>query len=124
MIMMYERDDFRIVHESIRDMRDSGRMNPAQVIVCQGHALTIGAGTSDNLTVFTDDIDNTLYVLSTNSMLDYLGLEIFDLNDGEQVGEVFLQFESDLQGINDMLGMDWQYASEEQIIDKLLEYTA
>ena len=55
------------------------------------HGLTfeIGAGSSDEVAVYTDS--ECIYVFSINYRLEYCGLEIFDKKDGGKVGDMFIQ---------------------------------
>ena len=62
--------------------REAGRYNPAlevsfKIPSCGWHkTVTIGAGYSDELDVFYEG--NRLYVMATNSALEYVGLEVFE----------------------------------------------
>jgi len=81
-----------IDEEPYERQKDAGRYNPARAIVYQWdkmtYNVTIDAGTSDDVDVYHEG--NTLYVLSRNYGLDYVGLELIE--NGEIVGEVFFQY--------------------------------
>lgn len=49
----------------------------------------ISAGLSDKVAVYRDS-DFNIYVLSQNSVLDYIGLEVFN-SIGEDIGNIFFQ---------------------------------
>jgi hypothetical protein len=49
----------------------------------------IGAGSSDDIHVYTDN--ESVYVYSENDSLEYASLEVFDKETTEQQNEVFLQ---------------------------------
>lgn len=59
------------------------------VLQVHGRALEISSGTDDSVTVFSNS--DRIYVYSENNRLDYCGMEVFDRNDGERIGDVFFQ---------------------------------
>lgn len=123
MYRLYPEQDFILDLESIRDMCNAGRYNRAQIIVLQEQVLTIGAGRSDSIHVYIDD-DDLVYVLAINEGLGYVGMEIFDLKLKDKVGDIFLQREEDIGGLEDMLGCDWVWAEHDVLIDTLAGYLA
>ena len=106
--------------ESWDDQSAAGRYNPAfQVRIDGGPVLTIAAGGSDSVDVFTDH--GLYYVISVNSGLEYAGLEVFD-NEGNQIdeGSVFLQADYEVREILGTRGVD---LSPMSICKRLAQYT-
>jgi hypothetical protein len=58
-------------------------------INCLGLKLDISAGNSDDLYVYHNK--DSIYVLSINYKLEYVGLQQFDRQGGGLIGEVFIQ---------------------------------
>lgn len=75
--------------ETQEEQRKAGRYNPAQVIIWRGHRYAIGAGSRDDVDLFTEG--GALYVLARNYGLTYAGLEIF--KDGERIADTFTDYE-------------------------------
>ena len=77
--------------ESVEDMIKAGRFNPSLEITFRDksgqHTHKISAGTDDVLNVYRGGMET--YVLSRNSRLDYVGLEVFE--GVEKQGSVFFQ---------------------------------
>ena len=84
--------------ETYDEQREAGRYNPATVIVWRGHRYAIGAGTSDDLDLFTEG--RALYVLARNRGLSYAGLEVF--RDGERIADIFVQDEERGDYLNEL----------------------
>lgn len=78
--------------ETLDEQRSSGHWIPATVIIWHGHRYVIGAGTKDEVDLFTEN--GALYVLSRNRGLGYAGLEVF--RDGERIADVFC--DGEIQG--------------------------
>lgn len=81
---------YEFERETLDEQREAGRWNPATVIVWRGQRYTIGAGTADDVDVFTEG--GALYVLARNRGMSYAGLEVF--RDGERIADIFVD-ESD-----------------------------
>ena len=85
-------DDYIINDETWEKQSEAGRYNPALEITYKidgkEYTNTLGAGTSDNITVMVDK-QGYIYVLTENRYLDYMGLEIF--KEGENLGDMFLE---------------------------------
>lgn len=88
-------DSYDWDRETIAEQSASGRYNPAQVVVWNGHRHAIGAGTADDVDLF--EADGALIVLARNHGLTYAGLEVWQ--DGERVADTF----TDLEGPADEL---------------------
>jgi len=87
-------DDYTIDDESWEKQSEAGRYNPAQEITYEmngkEYTNTLSAGTRDSITVMiSKDEEHYIYVLTENSGLDYMGLQIF--YEGEERGDMFLQ---------------------------------
>jgi len=82
---------FSISKESYEDMLAAGRHNPCLEISFRDrsghHTHKLSAGYGDILDVYREG--PTTYVLSTNSRLGYIGLEI--LQGAEKTGAIFLE---------------------------------
>ena len=78
-------------------------------------AIPLGVGRSDHIHVFKES--TVLYVLSTNSMLGYLGLEIFDAASGEEYEQIFLQYQWELE---EYLGKEWEQMEPVAIVRKIV----
>ncbi len=79
--------EYEIERESIEEQLAAGRYNPALVVTFRGHRCTLGAGTTDTLHLFEEG--GTLFALSGNDPLGYMGLQAFC--DGEEIGDTFAQ---------------------------------
>lgn len=86
-------NNYSINKESTEDMINAGRFNPCLQIIFRdrsgNHTHKLSAGDSDVLDVYREGIET--YVLSTNSRLAYIGLEIFE--GPEKQGSVFFQWD-------------------------------
>ena len=82
---------YSITKESFWDMLHEKRFNPCLEITFRDksgeHTHKLSAGYSDVLDVYREGSET--YVLSTNSMLGYVGLEI--LEGPDKTGAIFLQ---------------------------------
>ena len=83
--------NYRISKEDFWEMLHAKRHNPCLVITFKDksgkHTHKLSAGYRDILDIYREGIET--YVLSTNSRLDYVGLEIFE--GSEKQGSIFLQ---------------------------------
>jgi len=77
--------------------------------------VPIAAGRSDHVHVFRES--TVLYVLSTNSTIGYIGLEIFDASSGEEYDNIFLQFQWEFE---EYLGAKWSELTPLTIIKKFI----
>jgi hypothetical protein len=84
-------NNYSINKESIEDMINAGRFNPCLEITFRDrsgkHTHNLSAGYSDVLDVYREGIET--YVLSTNSMLGYVGIDVFE--GAEKTGSIFLE---------------------------------
>lgn len=83
--------NYRISKEDFWEMLHAKRHNPCLVIKFKDksgtHTHKLSAGYGDVMDIYREGIET--YVLSTNSRLDYVGLEIFE--GPEKQGSIFLQ---------------------------------
>ena len=70
---------------------------------------------SDHVHVFRES--TVQYVLSTNSTIVYIGLEIFDASSGEEYDNIFLQFQWEFE---EYLGAKWRELTPLTIIRKFI----
>ena len=88
---MQEFLDYEITEEDFEKQRWGERYNPALEITYNidgtKYINTLQCGFRDNITCFICD-HKDIYVLTTNSGLNYAGLEIF--NSGQELGDIFL----------------------------------
>ena len=98
--------DYTIRKEDLNTQHGAGRYNPALEIVYTidnvKYINTLSAGYRDDINVYLNKQTDSLYVLTENSGLEYMGLEIF--NKGENCGDVFLN-SSDLETDFDLFDM-------------------
>ena len=80
---------FDIETETQEEQREAGRWHPAAVVVWRGARHIIGAGTADDVDIFTEG--GALYVIARNYSLEYAALEVF--RDGERIADVFAEHE-------------------------------
>ena len=108
--------NYSINQESLEDMLESGRFNPILEITFQDKPgrYKLGAGYGDDLNVYREGAE--VFILYTNDMLGYVGLEIFV--ESEKQGEIFLE-EYELK---DVLGR--RNLAPFNVIKKLREYIA
>ncbi len=111
---------FRLSDESVESQQQAGRYNPAQVchfrIGAKHVSHTIGAGRSDDISVFTHG--GLGVILTYNRRLDYVGLEVVD-SAGTLVGDVFLQGQEHYKITLGPKGLDLR---ETTIATRLMEY--
>lgn len=101
-----------------------GHYGPSQVYYIEGNRFVIGAGSRDDVTVFTDG--ETYWFLVENGGIGYVGLEVHDTDDqGEEgepgnteVGAVFFQEHWEIEQVSE----DWDELTDKQKIDLLQEY--
>ena len=83
--------NYSISKETLEEMLDSGRFNPSLEITLrdragqQTHKLSGGYG--DDLEVYREG--SAIFILYTNDMLGYLGLEVFE--GAKKQGDIFLE---------------------------------
>jgi hypothetical protein len=84
-------NNYSINKESTEDMFNAGRFNPCLEITFRDrsgqHTHKLSAGYSDVLDIYREGRET--YVLSTNSMLGYVGIEVFE--GAEKTGSIFLE---------------------------------
>jgi hypothetical protein len=84
-------NNYSIAKESFWDMLHEKRFNPCIEITFRDrsgkHTHKLSAGYSDDIDVYRDDLDT--FILSRNSRLGYVGLEVFE--GADKVGEIFLE---------------------------------
>jgi len=97
------------------ETRTSELINAGSILMYRSTAIPLGAGRCDRINVLKES--TVLYVLSTNSTLGYLGLEIFDASSGEEYEQIFLQYEWELE---EYLGEDWEQMEPVAIVRKLV----
>lgn len=95
---MKHKSQFRRVNPAISfeteaEQSAAKRFNPARVATFKRKRCTLSAGTSDTVVCWVKG--NSLYALSLNSRLGYVGLQVFDLStDGktaDETGNYFAQ---------------------------------
>jgi len=95
---------YTITKESMEDMIGAGRFNPSLEITFRDHRgrhiHKIGAGYEDEIHVYREAGET--FVLTLNQHLGYVGLEVFNGEDG--VGDIFLQGDNVIEtlGRNDL----------------------
>jgi hypothetical protein len=95
-------NNYSINKESTEDMINAGRFNPCLEIIFRDrsgkHTHKLSAGYSDDIDVYRDDLDT--FILSRNSRLGYVGLEVFE--GAEKTGSIFLESHQ----VKEVLGRD------------------
>ena len=95
-------NNYSINKESTEDMINAGRFNPCLEIIFRDrsgkHTHKLSAGYSDDIDVYRDDLDT--FILSRNSRLGYVGLEVFE--GADKTGAIFLESHQ----IRDVLGCE------------------
>jgi len=91
--------------ETWDEQRDAGRYTAAQVIIWRGNRHAIGAGTADDVDLFTEG--GALYILSRHRGLGYAGLQVF--RGGEEIANSFVDGEEQGDYIN---GLTAVYAAK------------
>lgn len=99
--------------ESMEKQLEAGRFNPALELVWNGKAMTLEAGTRDDLKFWIDDGD--IIVVNSNSKLGYAALQIFNALTGKEEGNVFFE-DYDAEDV-DLMNLGW-----DELRDYLLEY--
>jgi len=88
---MHRIRNYSISKESTEDMIQAKRFNPCLEITFRGrsgqHTHKLSAGYNDDLDVYREGYETL--VLSTNSKLGYIGLEVFKGPD--KTGEIFVE---------------------------------
>jgi hypothetical protein len=97
------------------ETRTNRLINAGSALIYGTTAIPLGAGRSDRIHSFKES--TVLYVLSTNSKLGYMGLEIFDASSGEEYEQIFLQYEWELE---EYLGKEWEQMEPVAIVRKLV----
>jgi hypothetical protein len=108
--------NYRLEDETFEEQFAARRHNPAQVLVVGDRRFSLGAGTSDDIHAF--EHEQYIYVVSMNTGLDYVGLQIFAPDDSD-AGEIFLQGEWEYREILGPRGLD---LSPRTIANRLQEY--
>jgi len=84
-------NNYSISKESLQEMLDSGKFNPCLEITLQDksgqHTHKLSAGYGDDLEVYSEGSE--IFILYTNDMLGYLGLEVFE--GAKKQGDIFLE---------------------------------
>lgn len=83
----------------------------------QGKSFILNAGTRDKVHVYTQGI--SLYVLTINQALDYIGLDAYMPPEQEAINTIFLHSE---QQIVDILGRKWKWMSPATMAYRLTSY--
>lgn len=83
----------------------------------QGKSFILNAGTRDKIHVFTQGI--SLYVLTINQALDYIGLDAYMPPEQEPINSIFLHSE---QQLVDVLGRRWKRMSPSTMAYRLTSY--
>ena len=102
---------YKIISKSL-----PGYYNNVLHLLAYKHTMQLSAGNSDNITIRL--LGNDILVLSTNTALDYVGLQVFDKETGDEIHNIFLQEYE----INETLGDNALNKSGTWIMRKLLEY--
>lgn len=88
---MHRVNNYRISKESFEDMLHAGRFNPCLEIMFRDrtgqYTHKLSAGYGDVLYVYREGTGT--YILSTNSMLGYVGLEVFE--GADEIGVIFIE---------------------------------
>lgn len=90
---------YKLEEETYEEQRISGRYNPATILVYRGKRCSLACGDSDDVEAFIDGKgkEARIYVVSLNTRLDYVGLQVFDPTDIDdnkhcaEIGSVFCQ---------------------------------
>ena len=84
-------NNYSITKESFWDMLHEKRFNPCIEITFRDrsgkHTHKLSAGYGDELDIYRDGLET--FILSTNSRLGYVGLEVFEGD--EKIGSIFLE---------------------------------
>lgn len=99
---------YSLVKETWEEQRAAGRHNPATVLVYRRRRFTLAAGDSDDINAFIHGKGSsaTMYVVSTNNRLGYVGLQVFNLT-GEETNSLFFQNEEDITDVLGKRGLDY-----------------
>ena len=112
------RVNFKLEKESHEDMIEAGRWHPSLEIIfrdkCGTHKHKIGAGHNDEVYAFREAGET--FVLSQNTGLGYVSLEVFKGDD--QTGDIFI----DSHQVKETLGRD--DLSPPTIIKRLMPHMA
>lgn len=68
---------------------ESGAYRQSAKVTLLGHTFEVSSGNNDDVFVYADK--ESIYVLSINYHFGYVGLEIFDREDGKTIGDFFVQ---------------------------------
>jgi len=114
---------WEILKESPEEQSAGHRFNPGLVLLCNKQRFPIASGAGDDVDVLTDG--ESLYVVSMNQSLGYVGMEVFSLDPAERArvgghsGECFFQNDWD---VKEVLGENWEDMPIEQIAQTLQDY--
>jgi len=98
-----------------RGFKSSQMHNESDKIQWKGHWYWLDSGTSDDVNLFHEG--KTLYALTTNSRLGYVGVQAFE--DGKQIGDVFVQVDHEIESMLGPKGLD---LSPVTILKRLIPY--
>jgi hypothetical protein len=98
-----------------RGYKSSQMHSQSDKIEWNGHWYWLDGGTSDQVDLFREG--KTLYALTTNSGLNYAGLQAFE--DGNEIGNVFVQSDHEMESMLGKKGLD---LSSREILKRLIPY--
>jgi hypothetical protein len=109
------------IQPTIRSMtweeaREFGLMHQGLILEYECVSYRLSAGTSDNIHVFRSGV--TLYVLTINSRLSYVGLDAYLAGNEEPVDSIFLQGEWAIEGC---VGDNWRSLSLTELLSRLIQ---
>lgn len=107
----------RKISYTINKIALPGYFNPVLHLITKRHKLPLSSGNNDTITVRV--VSDNICVLSINSYLEYIGLQVFNMETGEEIGNMFLQ---DEWNIKEALGNNALNKSEPWLIRALLDY--
>jgi len=104
--MKLRRIPIKLGKETREEQREAGRHNPSLVVYFRDrkgtHRVPINAGYYDDVEGFRSG-DET-FILTTNSSLEYVGLEVF--RGDESLGDVFFQYDHEIKDVLGPRGLD------------------
>ena len=105
-------------YETWESQQKAGRYNPGYEITFRDkrgkHTVPIGAGSNDSVYVLREGEET--YIVTINTRLDYVGLEIFDGDNSH--GDMFCQGEQ----CNETVGYNWDTLTPITIAKRLSAY--
>jgi len=110
-----------ICEESLESQAKARRYNPAMVATFRyrhkNHEITLDAGTSDRIRFFHED--QFFIVLSANWRLDYVGIQVYDMDNQWETAKAFFQGEEQYKELLGPKGLD---LSDVTIASRLFSY--